>query len=166
MILSTDQASGAVSLAWPSQNYDSQTSRPPSEEKQLSQRLGESRSNATSRKRERHAHTLKVRGLRHTQNDWMQLVIVFHLEMKWGEIHLHLIKGFFSIPVFSSPLFMTSCPCAARFIYGMGGTEASCMPYIYTARANWHDTLPCAHSNYIHWRLLQPDRLLTIKMPM
>lgn len=96
----------------------------------------------------------------------MRLLIVFHEEMKRGEIHLHLIKGFSVFLDSTLLLFMTSCPCAARFISGMGGTASSCMPYIYTARANWHDTLPCAHSNYIHWRLLKPDRAPTIKMAM
>lgn len=147
-------------------NYDSQTSRPPSEEKQLLQRFGESRSSATRVQREQDmTHTLRVRGLRAPSNS-VRLLIVFHEEMKRGEIHLHLIKGFSVFLDFTLLLFITSCPCAARFISGMGGTSSSCMPYIYTARANWHDTLPCAHSNYIHWRLLKPDRAPTIKMAM
>lgn len=116
-------------------NYDSQTSRPPSEEKQLLQRFGESRSSATRVQREQDmTHTLSQRS--ESSSNSMRLLIVFHEEMKRGEIHLHLIKGF-SVFLDSTLLpFMTSCPCAARFISGMGGTSSSCMPYIYTARAN------------------------------
>lgn len=61
-------------------NYDSQTSRPPSEEKQLLQWSGESRRNATKgAKRERHdTHTQSQRSETHTLNNWVQLVIIFH----------------------------------------------------------------------------------------
>lgn len=59
-------------------NYDSKTSRPPSEEKQLLQRLGESRSSATRVQRgQAVTHTLRVRGLRAPSNS-APLLIVFH----------------------------------------------------------------------------------------